>query len=155
ASLDPSEIHAVALDVLLARLLRARGLAVFQRAPGLGSEDVVFRGFTEAEADRLRPLLVGEKAPEAGQLAQPEIATAGPLHDALCAAGLPREPLLLVPVHGRAAEGGLLVVPEDERPFRPEALEIARLVATHAQVAVHNAERYHQAKERAFVDDVP
>jgi diguanylate cyclase (GGDEF)-like protein len=33
-------------------------------------------------------------------------------------------------------------------------LERTKLVAGHAELALHNAERYHHAKERAFVDDV-
>ena len=62
--------------------------------------------------------------------------------------------MLAVPIHGRGAEGGVLLVPEGERAFGELDLEIARLVAAHAQAAIQNAERYHQAKERAFVDDV-
>jgi diguanylate cyclase (GGDEF)-like protein len=62
--------------------------------------------------------------------------------------------MLVVPLHGRASDGGALLVPEGDEPFGSIDLEIARLVASHAQTALHNAERYHQAKERAFVDDV-
>jgi diguanylate cyclase (GGDEF)-like protein len=154
ASLDSSEIHSVALDILLARLARARGFALFHRGPNLASEDVVFRGFEEGEADGLRAALLLEKSLDLDAVPQPQLAVSGPFHDALRGAGIRESRLLLVPVHGRAAEGGLIVVPEEERSFRPQELEIARLVATHAQLAVHNAERYHQAKERAFVDDV-
>ena len=62
--------------------------------------------------------------------------------------------MLSVPLHGRASEGGVLLVPEGTTPFGAIDLEIARLVAAQAQAALQNAERYHQAKERAFVDDV-
>src|SRR5690606_8280121 len=87
-------------------------------------------------------------------LTRVEITRAGALHDALGGAGLGSTRLLVAPVRGRGAEGGALVVLEGETPFRPRDLEVARLVSTHAQAALHNAERYHQAKERAFVDDV-
>jgi diguanylate cyclase (GGDEF)-like protein len=154
ASLDASEIHSVALDILLARLGRRRGFALFQRGPNLASDDVAFRGFSEVEADALRAALTREKTVDADALTQPELFEAGPLHELLRASGLAAGRLLLVPVSGRAGEGGILVAPEEGRPFRAPELEVARLVASHAQVAVQNAERYHQAKERAFVDDV-
>jgi two-component system cell cycle response regulator len=154
ASLDPPEIHLVALDVLLARLGRQRGLTLFHRTAETGSDDVAFRGFSDVEADGLRAVLAGEKAPDLDALTRIELTRTGPLHDALESAGLGPTRLLVTPVRGRGAEGGALVVPEDETPIRPRDLEIARLVASHAQTALHNAERYHQAKERAFVDDV-
>jgi diguanylate cyclase (GGDEF)-like protein len=43
---------------------------------------------------------------------------------------------------------------EDGRPFAPEEIECARLIAAHADLALSNAERYYRAKERAFIDDV-
>jgi diguanylate cyclase (GGDEF)-like protein len=153
-SLDPSEIHLVALDILLARLGRSRGLTIFHRAAEIGSDDLASRGFSDAEADALRAALAGEKAPDLDAIARVEVTRTGPLHEALEGAGLPPTRLLVTPVRGRGAEGGALLVPEDESPFRPRDLEIARLVASHAQSSLHNAERYHQAKERAFVDDV-
>ena len=42
----------------------------------------------------------------------------------------------------------------DGRPFGESEREQARLVVGHAALALENAERYHRAKERAFVDDV-
>jgi diguanylate cyclase (GGDEF)-like protein len=152
ASLDAAEIHGVALDVLLARLHRERGFAVFHRGPSLATDDVACRGY--ADPDRLRAALAGDKPIDVESMTYAELTSSGPLHEALLGGGLPAPQLLVVPVHGRSADGGVLVVPEDDRPFQPADLEIARLVATHAQVAVQNAERYHQAKERAFVDDV-
>lgn len=154
ASLDAPEIHLVALDILLARLARGRGFTIFHRAAEMGCDDVACRGFTEAEGDGLRAVVSGEKAPAVDAVTQAELTASGPLHDAILAAGLAPTRLLVAPVRGKGAEGGLLVVPEDEVPFTPRDLEIARLVATHARTSLHNAERYHQAKERAFVDDV-
>ncbi|HTY17848.1 MAG TPA: diguanylate cyclase [Myxococcota bacterium] len=152
ASLDAAEIHGVALDVLLTRLRRRRGIAVFHRGPSLATDDVACRGY--GDADRLRAALASDKPIDVESIEHADLTTSGPLHDALRSAGLAPQQLLVVPIHGRAAEGGVLILPEDDQPFRPAELEIARLIATHAQVAVQNAERYHQAKERAFVDDV-
>lgn len=154
ASLEPAEIHTIALDVLLARQRRARGFAVFHRTGSLGSDDVVARGFAEADAERLRAAFAAEKSLDLETLGRVEVASSGPLHQALDGAGIALGRVLVVPLHGRSSEGGVLIVPEDGQPFRDLDGEIARFVAAQAQAAVQNAERYHQAKERAFVDDV-
>jgi diguanylate cyclase (GGDEF)-like protein len=154
SSLESAEIHTIALDVLLARLRRTRGAAVFHRAANLGSDDVVARGFREGELDRLRTALAADKSIDVEALGPVEVASSGPLHDALASGGLAQGRMLVVPLHGRASDGGALLVPEGDVPFGSIDLEIARLVAAQAQAALQNAERYHQAKERAFVDDV-
>lgn len=153
-SLDPPEIHLVSLDILLAQLGRTRGFNVFHRVADIGGDDVAFRGFDEREIETWRALLVGEKAPDLGAIEQPEFLTSGPLHDAVVAAGLPATRLLVAPIRGQGAEAGVLVVPEDAQPFGMRDLEVARLVSAQAQISLQNAERYHQAKERAFIDDV-
>ncbi len=153
-SLDPSEIHLVALDILLAQLGRARGLTVFHRVADIGGDDVAFRGYREPETRALRAQLVGEKAPDLAAIEETTLLSSGPLHEAFAAAGSPATELLVAPVCGRAAEGGVLIVPEEGARFGPRDLEVARLLATQAQTSLQNAERYHQAKERAFVDDV-
>jgi len=154
ASLEPAEIHAVALDILMLRLGRERGLAVFRRGDKLDTQDVAFRGYDDSESSRLRTELVGEKPLDLADLPHAELATSGPLCRALQEAGLAESRLLVIPVHGRDGEGGVLAVAEGNQLFSASQLEISRLVATHAQVAVQNAERYHQAQERAFIDDV-
>ena len=154
SSLEPAEIHTIALDVLLARVARRQGLAVFHRAANLGSDDVVLRGFREPEAETLRAALTGEKQIDVEAIARVDVLAGGPLHDVLRGAGIRPGRVLAVPIHGRAAEGGVLLIPEGEQRLGDVDFEIARLVAAHAQAAIQNAERYHQAKERAFVDDV-
>lgn len=154
ASLESAEIHTIALDVLLARLRRTHGVAVFHRAANLGSDDVVARGYLEGELDRLRSALAADKTIDVEALGPVDVATSGPLHDAFAAGGLVQGRMLVVPLHGRASEGGVLLVPEGAAPLGAIDLEIARLVAAQAQAALQNAEQYHQAKERAFVDDV-
>jgi two-component system, cell cycle response regulator len=154
ASLEPAEIHTIALDVLLARLGRAQGLAIFHRAANLGSDDVVLRGWQEPGAESLRAALIGEKPIDVEAMPQPSVLEGGPLLETVRDAGVQPGRMLAVPIHGRASEGGVLLLPESERRFGDKDLEIARLVAAHAQAAIQNAERYHQAKERAFVDDV-
>ena len=152
--LDPGEIYAVALDLLLHRMGRARGVALFRRTAIPMSDGMAFRGFGEAQARDLRDLLAERKPIEPDSLGELEVISRGALVDALGEIGLPPGGLLSIPVAGRDSEAGVLWIFEDSRPFQQEEVESARLIAAHADLALTNAERYHRAKERAFIDDV-
>jgi diguanylate cyclase (GGDEF)-like protein len=152
--LDPGEVYAVALDLLLHALPCERGLAVFRRPSFPHSHGVAFRGFDEPEARELRRRLVVEKPLDLDALGAAGTVAEGPVHEALRAAGVRCGRALLVPLRGRETEAGAVWLLEGERRFGPADLERAGLIASHAEVALHNAERYHRAKERAFIDDV-
>ncbi len=150
--LEPGEVYPVALDILLGALRRGRGLAVFRR-PNAG-DAVAFRGLNESEVTALREMLVDDKRVDLDAVPSVDVAGAGPIHEALRGAGIPVGRMLLIPLRGVEVEGGVLGVFEDDDALSPADLERANIVAGHAQVALRNAERYQQAKERAFVDDV-
>ncbi len=152
--LEPGEVYAVALDILVRILSRSRGLALFHRVSISVSDGAAFRGFSEAEAGQLRQILAHEKPVNLEGMNRIEIVAQGPLHEALREAGMEAPRLLEVPIQGREAEAGAIWVFEDERPFEDAELARARMVAGHAELALHNAERYNRAKERAFLDDV-
>jgi len=152
--LDASEIYSVALDLLLGTLPCPRGLALFRRATIPLSDGVVFRGFGEDEAGRLRAALIENKPLELDGLGDLAVVSEGAVQDALRAAGLDGARALAVPVQGREAEAGMIWLLEGVQPIDRAMIENARSIARHAELALHNAERYHQAKERAFIDDV-
>jgi diguanylate cyclase (GGDEF)-like protein len=151
--LDPGEVYAVALDLLLHALPCERGVAVFRRTSFAHSHGVAFRGFDEAQARELRRRLAVEKPLDLDAVGGGVVAE-GPAHDALRAAGVRFARTLVVPLRGRESEAGALWLLEGARRFGPDDLERAALIASHAEVALQNAERYHRAKERAFIDDV-
>ncbi len=151
--LDPGEVYAVALDLLLHALPCERGLAVFRRTSFPHSHGVAFRGFDEPQARQLRRLLVVEKPLDVEAVGGGVVAE-GRVHDALRAAGVAVARTLVVPLQGRESEAGALWLLEGRRRLGPDDLERAALIASHAAVALQNAERYHRAKERAFIDDV-
>lgn len=153
--LDPGEVYAVALDLLLPALGRERGLAVFRRTSLPGSDGVAFRGFGESTATTLHRLLVeGKIDVDFEALAEPTVLRGGPIGEALEHVGVGAGSALAVPLRGAECEEGILWIPEQDRAFDPEDLEQAGLIAAYAQLALVNAERYHRAKERAFIDDV-
>ncbi|MEM7413225.1 MAG: diguanylate cyclase [Myxococcota bacterium] len=153
--LDPGEVYAVALDLLLPALDRELGLAFFRRDSIQGSDGLAFRGFDEDQATALQQRLHDQK-PDGDLFSVQEacVAETGPVADALADIGVGAGPALLVPLRGAESEEGLLWVPEQGRPTRESDLEKAQLIAAHAELALANAERYHRAKERAFIDDV-
>jgi diguanylate cyclase (GGDEF)-like protein len=152
--LDPGEIYAVALDLLLHRLGRARGMSLFRRTAIPMSDGMAFRGFDEEQARVLRGLLADLKPIEPGSLGELEVIRGAALVDSLAAIGLAPGALLSIPVAGRDSEAGVLWIFEDGRGFSADEIACARLIAAHADLALTNAERYHRAKERAFIDDV-
>jgi diguanylate cyclase (GGDEF)-like protein len=129
-------------------------MALFRRTEIPMSDGMAFRGFEEAQTRDLRSLLAERKPLEPGSLGELEVLARGPFVDSLAAIGLAPESLLSIPVAGRDSEAGVLWLFDDGRPFGAEDLECARLIAAHADLALANAERYHRAKERAFIDDV-
>jgi diguanylate cyclase (GGDEF)-like protein len=152
---DPGEVHAVALDLLLHVQGRERGVALFRRTAVPGSEGMVFRGLSEAQARALHRSLAEAKPSLAlGDATAPEQQAGVPFEALLAEAGVPGGPVLCVPMRGGESESGIAWVFSDGRPFGELELEQARLVSGHAALALQNAERYHHAKERAFVDDV-
>ncbi len=153
--LDPGEVYAVALDLLLPALGRELGVAFFRRTAVPGSDAMAFRGFDEDQATQLRELLSRDKpGVELFSSRVPCVTRTGAIARALDEMGVGAGPALLVPLHGAESEEGVLWVPEQGRPMLEPDLEMARLIATHAELALSNAERYWRAKERAFIDDV-
>ena len=60
--LDPGEVYAVALDLLLPALGRDLGLALFRRSEMPGSDGIAFRGFDEVAATELQRRVAQAKA---------------------------------------------------------------------------------------------
>ena len=69
-------------------------------------------------------------------------------------AGIESGGALVVPIRGRETEAGVIWLLVDGASLDEGLMGRARLVAGHAELALHNAERYYHAKERAFIDDV-
>jgi diguanylate cyclase (GGDEF)-like protein len=152
---DAGEVYALSLERVLRATHRDRGFTVFRRASLPGADGVAFRGFSEMEARALRSLLVEEKPEVAlAPLTEPQRFQTPPFHEALRELDIPGGPAIAVPLRGADREEGVTWVFAGDRPFSAEDLDRAALVAGYTTLALANAERYADAKERAFVDDV-
>ncbi len=151
--LDPGEVYPTALGLLLELLHRYRGIALFRRPSPLG-QALAFRGFSEDESGRIHAVLTEQKPVDPARFHGVDRVEGGPLHAALRDAGVTLGGLLSVPIRGDGDEAGVLWIFDDGRPFVDAEVEQAEIVSEHALAALRNAERYQNAKDRAFIDDV-
>lgn len=152
--LEPEEVYAVGLDLVLRATRRELGIALYHRASLPRSDGLQFRGFTEANEAALRHALGGVKPLEVTDVRTPGLVDRGPLHAALEETGVEAGEVLALPVRGSETERGVFYVLADGRAFAEDDRSRAGIVTGHAEIALRNAERYHRAHERAFRDDV-
>jgi two-component system cell cycle response regulator len=154
--LEPGKLYPMTLELLLERLDCRRGIAFFSPSPAPQGTGVAARGFAEEIRDRLIRYLVDEKSLES-TMGRGEIGVVpwGPLHHALGRVGLESPGALLsVPLHGEDREAGHVWILSEGRRFDEADLAAAHTIARRANAALATAERYHNAKEKAFIDDV-
>ncbi len=155
ACLEPEDVFAVGLDLVVQAASGGAGFCSYARSTMPGAQGFHARGLGEAAEDRLRLRVTRGKALVLDDPEEPRIQAEGPLLEAVGEAGVAAEELLVLPVRGEEEEGGFFaVVPAAGRRFDEGVVGRARIVAGYAAVALQNAERYHRARERAFVDDV-
>jgi two-component system, cell cycle response regulator len=152
--LEPEDVYSVGLDLVLRALARRRGIVLYHRVSIPTSDGFQFRGFEEDQESCLRVILGQRKPLDLSGFAQIARLERGPVHAALREAGVMTGQLLLLPVRGQETEIGLFLVLDEGRPFEDREIDRAALVVGHAAISLRNAERYHRARERAFVDDV-
>ncbi|MFK7894245.1 MAG: diguanylate cyclase [Myxococcota bacterium] len=154
--LEPGELYPMALELLLERLGCQRGIAFFSPSPAGREAGVAARGFPDEVRDRLSRMLIDEKSLES-TMGHGDVGVVpwGPLHHALGQLGLDSPgPLLSVPLRGEEREAGHVWILSEGRRFDSDDLACATTIARRVNSALATAERYHHAKERAFIDDV-
>jgi two-component system cell cycle response regulator len=152
--LDSGKVYPATLDLMLAVLGRPRGIAIFHRTSIPDNEAFAFRGLEESEQRLLRAILSQQKPLEENFCGDLQVVEGGPFVQVLREAGIDAERSLAVPLMGPDDEIGMIWLLEDGRPFDKDELARVRDVLGYAETAMDNSERYHHAKERAFIDDV-
>jgi diguanylate cyclase (GGDEF)-like protein len=153
--LDPGKLYRMALDLMLDVTGRERGIAIFKREGVPQGAAIALRGFEEEPSSELCHALLEEKPIDLdGGYRGLEVLDHGPLHEALRQVGVEARDVTVAALQGEEAEAGLICVFDEGRVFSAVEIEQARIVASHAEAALRNAETYSQAKDRAFIDDV-
>ena len=151
--LEPEDVFAMGLDLALRAVGLSRGFALYRRTALPGTDGFHCRGFGEAEEVALRESLAS-KPPALEQAGALQRQSRGEFHRRLASLGIPVGELLVLPIAGEDAEGGVLCLLGESEPFGEPLLSRAQVVAEHATLALRNAERYRDARDRAFIDDV-
>ncbi len=153
--LEPRDVYTAALELALRILPRRRGGAIFHRGMATETDGALLRGFDDAEATILTRELAREKPLDWSGHDPVFVHQRGRLLDALREAGCEPTSVLSLSLAGDDGESGLLFFPDDHgEPFGGPEIERATILADQTNAALRNAERYIQAKERAFIDDV-
>ena len=152
--MEPTDILPLLLDVILRVTGRSR--AVGRLVHPAGGEGTCILGFVDAQVRVLREQIDLGKLFDLGGLETPAPADTAGLRETLATLGeeIGDHELLAVPVrlNGRLV-GGVWLFP-DGQGFGEEETRGAELVVAQAELALINAERYLQAREKAFIDDV-
>jgi len=151
--LETSDVLPLALDILLRVTGRTRAIARLVDLPSHTGEGLELRGFSAERGIDLRALV------EQGKLFDPsdlERSSVLALDDsaALAPLGLGDGQLLALPVRVEGRIAGGIWLCSDGRAFARDEVERAELVVEQAELALINSERFLQAREKAFVDDV-
>ncbi len=154
--LEPGDLLPLAIDIILRLTGRTRAVGRMLDASSRGSEPICVVGFSEQQASALREQIDRGKLFEPASLEIPSRASTPDLREALVELDLDpgSDDLLELPVRleGRLV-GGIWVLP-DGRPFEQDEIRGAELVLAQSELALLNAERFLQAREKAFIDDV-
>ncbi|HTO53717.1 MAG TPA: diguanylate cyclase [Myxococcota bacterium] len=152
--LESADVLPLALDILLRVTGRQRAIARLVDLPSHAGEGLELRGFSAERANELRAKIEETKLFDPSEL---ERTAVSPLDDgsaALAQLGLGEGQLLALPVRAEGRVIGGIWLFSDGRVFARDDIEQATLVVEQAELALINSERFLQAREKAFVDDV-
>ncbi len=148
-----ADIVPMALDILLRLVGRERAVGRLVNPSPRLSDGVYLRGFDDAAGSELREKIEHGKLFDPSELELPPRAPSGPPSEQ----GLPgawEEGILAVPIRlSNRVVGGVWLFPAG-RPFDGSERRQAEVVIAEAELALSNAERFLQAREKAFIDDV-
>ncbi len=152
--LESGDVLPLALDIVLRVTGRTRAVARLIDLPSHAGEGLELRGFATERGQELRALVEAQKLFDPSDLERSAVSRTEDISPALAPLDLGEGQLLALPVRveGRIA-GGIWIFSEG-RPFARDDRERAELVVEQAELALINSERFLQAREKAFVDDV-
>jgi diguanylate cyclase (GGDEF)-like protein len=151
--LETADVLPLALDIVLRLTGRQRAVGRLVELASKSGESVELVGFPAESVPELRGLV------ESGKLFAPadveRVSRAGEdWGGALETLGLADAEILALPIRLEGRVVGGVWVFSDGRSFSDEERQRAELVVEQAELALINAERFLQAREKAFIDDV-
>jgi diguanylate cyclase (GGDEF)-like protein len=150
--LEAGDIVPLTLDIL--GLLLQRGQAVGRLVEGECSEDsICLRGFSDELGRRVRDQIAEGKLFEPSSVGATSTNAGPENHEVLQRLEVDDE-LLVLPIRVENRPMGAIWIFAEGRPFQEEEIQRAELVVAQSALALVNAEKLLQAREKAFIDDV-
>ncbi len=152
--LESADVLPLALDIVLRVTGRGRAVARLVELPSRTGEGVEIVGFNADVVGELREQIELGKLFDVGDLDRPDGGIGDRLTPSLEPLGLVDPHLLALPIHLEGRVVGGIWIFSDGRPFEADERQRAELVLEQSELALINAERFLQAREKAFIDDV-
>jgi diguanylate cyclase (GGDEF)-like protein len=152
--LESGDVLPLALDIVLRVMGRTRAIARLCDLPSHAGEGLELRGFAADRANELRQQIEHSKLFDPTELERTSVTPLDDASPALAQLGLGEGQILALPVRVEGRVTGGIWLFSDGRAFARDDLERAELVVEQAELALINSERFLQAREKAFVDDV-
>lgn len=152
--LEPTDVLPLTLDIALRAVGRSRAVGCLTHLTPRGGDGIVLQGFSEPEASRLRDQIEREKLLDPAHLESGVHELPADFRRELTQLGVDEDEVLALPLQLDGQVVGGIWVLSDRTPFDADELRRVELVAAQGELALMNAERFLQAREKAFVDDV-
>ncbi len=152
--LESGDVLPMALDIVLRLTGRGRAVGRLIELPSRTGEGIELVGFPADTLAELRSQIELGKLFDPAELERPGISSGDALAGALSTLGLEDPQLLPLPIRLEGRVVGGIWIFSDGRPFDADERQRAELVVEQAELALINAERFLQAREKAFIDDV-
>ena len=155
ACLETNDILPLALDILARLVGRRRSVGRWTHPLAPPGEGTAIAGFSPEETTRIRDGVEGGKLFRLGDLDAGE-ARGGSLdlHESLMRLEIEDDDLMVLPLRCETRVVGGIWIFSEGRSFHEDERRRGELVAAQAELAFANAERFLQAREKAFIDDV-
>ncbi len=151
--LEPGDVLPLALDLCVRLLGRRRAIARLSESTR-SADGLCLVGFSSEREDDLRELIGRGKIFDPDQIDPGVHPPSDALEGELARLGLDEDELLAVPLRVDSQLLGGIWLFAERTPFSDDDVRRAQLVAAQAELALLNAERFLQAREKAFIDDV-
>ena len=152
--LESGDVLPLALDIVLRVTGRNRAVARLVDLPSHAGEGLELRGFATERGQELRALVEAQKLFDPSDLERSAVSRLEDISPALAPLELGEGQLLALPVRVEGRIAGGIWIFSDGRQFARDDRERAELVVEQAELALINSERFLQAREKAFIDDV-
>jgi diguanylate cyclase (GGDEF)-like protein len=152
--LETADVLPLSLDLQLRLLQRTRAVGRLVGVAPRHPEELYVRGFSDEAASTIRERIQQGKIFDPAALDLAGSSAVLEPGEELTSLGIRDAEVLALPLRLDDRIVGALWILSDGKLFRPDEVRRAELLIAQSEVSLVNAERFLQAREKAFVDDV-